>query len=102
MFHITKSTLSDRIHPIEFTNIRIKIILSILWPRQILQPVKVRVIRQGKEPRSLTTKFNILFTSYKPLILVIYSERSHCGEILLQTRLPYIKTHKRALYYIAK
>ena len=41
MFQITKFTLSDRIHPIEYTNTRIE---DILWPRQILRVVKLRAI----------------------------------------------------------
>ena len=41
MFHITKFALSDRLYPIQCTYFRIE---GILWPRQILRAVKVRVI----------------------------------------------------------
>ena len=39
MFHISKFTLSDRLYPIESTNIRSE---GTLWTRQILWAVKVR------------------------------------------------------------
>ena len=41
MFHITKLTLSDRVDITEWTNIKIE---GILWPRQILQAVKIGTI----------------------------------------------------------
>ena len=60
MFQITEFTLSDRIYPIEYTNIRIE---DILWPRQILRVVKVRAIWWGKQPCSFTSPKKILEAS---------------------------------------
>ena len=69
MFQITKFTLSDRIYPIEYTNIRIE---DILWPKHIL---RVSKFGQYDGVNNRAPSFKKTYTSLNIAFECIYNMR---------------------------